>query len=153
MRIILITFVLLIGATGQYSFAQDFSLGNIYNYLNSREQLSKEQKALRKQLRTEAKQNTAPLQSNLELLREKGYFRYIHNNVQNDNAKYLLAIDRRLIALQSSLDSTLLTLQNSSWIDSLDVPVPHLKYYGDKGSSSRYYASIDILQHFSYYYP
>ncbi len=148
MRIILIVITIFISVIGQYSFAQDLSLGNIYNYVNSREQLSKEQKTLRKELRAEAKQNTASLQDNLTQLRDKGYFKYIHNNVQNDNAKYLLAIDRRLLVLQASLDSTLLTLQNSSWIDSLDVPVPHLTYYGDKGSSSQYYSSIDILRHF-----
>lgn len=119
--------ILLIILNIQSIYSQSLGLGNIYDSDKTIPKINKEQKELRKELLIEAKQNKDALEVNLKQLQNFGYFKYIFvNNVTNDNAKFLLAIDSKLKSLQSELDSNLLALNNSDWLDSLNRPLPKI---------------------------
>lgn len=135
--------ITILSANIQISFAQKYSLGNVYQIYQSIPKLTKDQKTLRKEISATAKQNTSILSDNLKRLQEKGYFTYAHDNVTNNNAKYLLAIDSKLSALQLELNSKVLALENSSWLDSLSNPINSTIY-----SNAVDYQSRQILTDF-----
>lgn len=130
--------------TIQPSFGQTQSLGTVYQQSYGLSDHSKDLKILEKQLSKESSQNKNKFDENLQQVKSRGYSFRIWAGISNSNLKTLLAIDDRLVSLQSVLDSKIRNLQNSNLIDSMRNPIKHASYYGSIQDQD--YNFLDLYQ-------